>query len=195
MITKKKVLTVLSINDARLNLKDLFPISQYDSSKTVSSIAQAKRLLAAEEFDLVLIVAPIKDEMGIRSSKEISVLFHVPVLLFVKPDIYDMALYQVKDAMVFVLTLPVFKSVAVQTIGVMEKVNHQLQEMDRKIKKERQKLRDEKIINRCKLMLIENYRWSEERAHHYIEKMAMDHSITKVIVSKTLLNKMEQQKG
>jgi len=52
-----------------------------------------------------------------------------------------------------------------------------------------------KMISRCKLMLVQHYHWSEDKAHHYIEKVAMDHSWTRAKVAGMLMEKISQQMG
>lgn len=44
----------------------------------------------------------------------------------------------------------------------------------------RQKLENEKVINRAKLVLMEVLCMTEEQAHKYIEKESMNHGVTKV---------------
>ena len=63
---------------------------------------------------------------------------------------------------------------------------------DNEIRKLRKKIQDQQKINQAKLLLIEQYHYSEEKAHHYIEKVAMDHSITKVEVAMSLIEKVKK---
>ena len=44
-----------------------------------------------------------------------------------------------------------------------------------------------KLINRAKLTLIQYLKMSEDEAHRYIEKQAMDLRITKVEIAKNIL--------
>ena len=37
------------------------------------------------------------------------------------------------------------------------------------------------------MVLIESYHWSEDKAHHYIEQVSMQNSLTKVDVAKQLI--------
>ena len=57
--------------------------------------------------------------------------------------------------------------------------------------KEKEKLKSRiseiKLVDRAKCTLIEYLRMSEEQAHHYIEKQAMDFRLTKVEVAKNIL--------
>ena len=63
--------------------------------------------------------------------------------------------------------------------------------MERQLARTRDKYKELQVVSRCKLLLMENYQWTEEKAHRYIEKTAMDHSTTKVLVARILLDKMQ----
>lgn len=63
--------------------------------------------------------------------------------------------------------------------------------MEAQIRREKQRFQDEKLVSLCKIRLVEHYHWTEEKAHSYIGKAAMDHSTTRVNIARALLSRME----
>lgn len=171
--------------------KDLLPKGQYEAPVLEVSAAKARQRLNLDSFSFVIIAAPLSDEYGIQTANEIASVYHQYVLLLVPREKLDQAEYQCREATVFVCSLPVQTGFVSQALSMLEKASRQNQQLQNELIKVRQKLQDEKTISHCKLKLIENYHWSEEKAHSYLGKAAMDHSTTRVHVARVLLNKME----
>lgn len=187
MNKKKRILFIASGTDTG---KDLFPISRYEIIR-VNSAAIARQKLFSESFDLVFIINPLPDESAIRMACETAAVYKCPVLLVVPSDTFDQATYQCMDQMVFVICSPINKNLASQAISLLEKTSSEIRRLERQIQKEKQKLKDEKMIALCKMKLVEHYHWSEEKAHSFIGKKAMDHSTTRVNIARVLLNKLQ----
>lgn len=156
-----------------------------------SSAARAKQRLQMESFTYVILVTPLCDEFGIQTANQIASVYHQYVLLLVPRDKLDQATYQTRDSTVFTASLPVHLPHIHQALTMLEKFSLQNHTLEEQLAKARQKLQDEKMVTRCKLMLIEHYHWSEEKAHSYLGKAAMDHSTSKANVARVLLNRME----
>lgn len=184
---KRKILFISSNPDLKTQL---FPSARYEAVYEKSAVG-ARQRMSSEKFDLVMVSGPLNDESSTRLAGELSSIHRIPVLLAVNNEIYDQACYQTQEQNVFVLCLPLQKNMALQAISILEKFSDQTRFLERQIQKEQQKLKDEKMISLCKLKLIENYHWSEEKAHSFIGKKAMDHSTTRVNIAKVLLNRLQ----
>ena len=187
-MNKKKVLIVSSATEV---YKDLFSHPEYDRPVIAGSGAEARRRLMNESFSLIVIGSPLPDEALHMCACEISAASEQNVLLFVPAESLDLIQYQCSEHSVFVLSVPVNRQMAGQVISFLDKVTRQNQKMRHELARQKQKMEDEKLIFRCKLRLIEHYHWSEEKAHRYITKTAMDHSTTKVHIARILMSKME----
>lgn len=188
MIHRRK--KILIVGTGSENLRSLFPASKYDSV-TIKSAAQARNRLSDEHFDLIVVSGTLPDESPVRFASECAGVHQAFVILIVPGDIYDQACYQCADLMVFVLSSPIQKNLASQAVSLIEKCEERTRVLERQIQKEKQKLNDEKMIAMCKLKLVENYHWTEEKAHSFIGKKAMDHSTTRVNVARILLNRLQ----
>ncbi|MDD7280924.1 ANTAR domain-containing response regulator [Floccifex sp.] len=186
MINKKKVLIVSSGTKLLPILKELMPSMEYSLS-VVETIQEAKKKLRTIIFDYLLIQCPVKDEFGIKSAQEIVHSFSVGVILLVKNDIFDQVTYRLKDDSIFVVSMPTNRQMLYQTICLMNTFISQKKVLENEIKKLKKKMKDEHVVTQAKLVLIEQYHWSEQKAHHYIEKVAMDNSIPKIEVANKIL--------
>ncbi|MBQ0066356.1 MAG: ANTAR domain-containing protein [Firmicutes bacterium] len=182
-----KVILVSNSSNALPLFKEILKGLNLTNIIQLSSINEAKQKLRQEKYDYVIIQAPASDEFGTRGAKEIAISQNVGVILLVKSSIYDQVLYQVRESGVFVVAMPSTKQVLYQSINFMVIHQEKVKALENEIQKHKKKLQDEKIIMRAKLMLVEQYSWSEERAHKFIEKSAMDQSRTKLQIARELL--------
>ena len=113
------------------------------------------------------------------------------VLMVCKQEIYDQVSYQCKDSGIIVLSYPIKKQLLYETFQILLSVNKRIQLYEKKITKLEQKYLELKMVDHCKLVLISNYHWSEDKAHHYIEKIAMEQNKTKFLVAKELLEEFQ----
>ena len=187
-MNQKKVLIASSAPEA---YKDLFPKPEYAPPVLAGSAAAAKQRLMKESFSMIVVGTPLPDESLHQCACEIAAAYEQNVLLFVPTESLDQIQYQCSEHSVFVLPVPLNRQMAGQVISFLDKVTRQNQRLQHALARQKQKMEDEKMIFRCKLKLIEHYRWTEEKAHSYITKTAMDHSTTKVHIARILMSKME----
>ena len=109
-----------------------------------------------------------------------------------KQEIHDQVLYQCKDSGIILLSYPIKKQVLYETFQMMKSLKTKILMYEKKIHKLEQKYLELKMVDHCKLVLISNYHWSEEKAHHYIEKIAMEQQKTKFLVAKELLEEFSK---
>jgi len=113
------------------------------------------------------------------------------VLLVCNKEIYDQVSYQCKDSGIIVLSYPIKKQLLYEAFQILMSVNRRIRLYEKKISKLEQKYLELKMVDHCKLVLISNYHWSEDKAHHYIEKIAMEQNKTKFLVAKELLEEFQ----
>lgn len=151
------------------------------------SHSDALNKLRNYHFDSVIILYTTNSAGILTFAKNCSVLKNLGVLLICKQDIYDQVLYQCKDSGIIVLSYPIKRQLLYQAFGILQSINQRISKYEKKVASLEQKYLELKMVDHCKLVLISNYHWSEEKAHHYIEKMAMDQGVTKFQVAKELL--------
>lgn len=171
--------------------RELFPVSEYEPPVLVCSAAEGKRLLTTSHFDTIAVIAPLTDEFGVQTASEIAGLQNQYILLIVPTDSLDLAAYQCRELPVFVLSSSAQFSTIQQSIRFLEKAGERMEKLEKALAKEKRRFQEEKEITLCKIRLIESLGWSEEQAHRYIGKTAMDHSVTKFAAARSIMRRLD----
>lgn len=153
----------------------------------VTSVHDAQQQLRLKAFDLCVIQPIANDGFAIRFALQLAMTKEMGILLLVKNEVVDQVLYQVMDQGIFVLGLPCQRQVLYQALCCLEASLVKIRKMSMEVTKLNKRIQDEKLIYRAKLLLIEQYHWTEEKAHHYIEHLAMDSGQKKASVAKMIL--------
>ena len=125
-------------------------------------------------FDLVLIQTPLRDEFGSRLATDICQSSGAGVLLFVKSEVYDDVYAKVMEHGVMVLPVPTSTQMVAQTLRILCAARERLRRMEEKQATVEEKIEEIRAVNRAKWLLIERLGMTENEAHRYIEKQAMD---------------------
>lgn len=157
-----------------------------------NSCSESRRLLLERDFDLCIINSPLLDESGEKLAKDIATNFTSQVLLLVKMDFYDDISAEVEDFGIATVGKPINKNLFWTTLKLLKASYNRVQKMQIENTKLNQRIQDIKIVDRAKCILISNEYLSEEQAHKYIEKTAMDKRVSKREVAEDILKKFNQ---
>ncbi len=157
-----------------------------------SSITEARRKLAEGNIGLVIINTPLQDEFGLESAKDFADGKDIAVLLLVKADLYHQVSYKVRGSGVFVLSRPLKGQLLLEAVGIMDAMRLKIFLLNEQNQKLRKRLDEMGLITRAKCLLIEKRQMTEEEAHRYLEKEAMDNSLTKREVAQNLIRELEE---
>lgn len=186
--TKKySVLVVSSSDKMRDAFKNFLPSTKYSSVMFVTSIASAKRAVLDKFYDFVIINTPLSDDIGLSFAIDVCTKSSSVCLLMVKAELCEKITYQMTPYGVFTLSKPVSVSSMEQALHFMAAARERLVKMDKKTDTIEGKMKEIRIINRAKWLLIENLSMSEAEAHRYIEKEAMDKCISKITIAQEIL--------
>jgi len=168
-------------------------LSSFSCSKiaAVISCSQARQLLLEQDFDLVVINAPLKDESGESLSRHIAAKGISQVLLVVKSEYYDEVSANVEDYGVITVAKPINRHIFWSALKLAKAAGSRIRAVQAENEKLSRKIEDIRIVNRAKCMLITHIDISENEAHRYIEKQAMDMRITRRAVAERILEKYE----
>ncbi|MDR2593077.1 MAG: response regulator [Chitinispirillales bacterium] len=153
--------------------------------------SEARSILSEREFDIVIIYVPLPDESGESLSRYVALKETSQVILVVKSEYFDEMCAVTEDAGVLVVARPVDRTIfrsslrlAKSTLGKLKKLRSENCEL-------KQKIEDIKIIDRAKYILISYLKMSEQEAHRFIEKQAMDMRATRRSVAEGVLRTYE----
>ena len=145
----------------------------------ICALGQARRRLADTEFDIVLINTPLPDDFGMQLAIDICSTSGAGVLLLVKNDHYNDVYAKVVGYGVIALSKPTSRQMVAQNLRILCATRERMRRMQEKQATVEEKIKEIRLVNRAKWLLIECLRMTEAEAHRYIEKQAMDLRISK----------------
>jgi len=154
---------------------------------TLKSCGEARRLLLGQDFDLVVVNGPLLDESGENFSRDIASKGVAQVILVVKTEFFDMVSAVVENDGVLTVAKPVNKSIFWSALTLARSAGKRLKRIQDENSKLKQKIEDIRITDRAKCILISHVNMSEQDAHRYIEKQAMDLRLTKREIAEGIL--------
>ena len=158
---KERTYSILLVSGAEsfnAALSGLLATASFSSITMVDSVSAAARKIAERSFDCVLINAPLVDDPGIRFAIDCSARTSMSVLLLIKSEQHN-------------------------EIAARER----LRRFEKKMIPLEDKVEEMRLVNRAKWLLISELKMTEDDAHHYIEKRAMDLCVSKKEVAKDII--------
>ena len=146
---------------------------------TVAKTAgEGQRRLLEGSYDLVLVNAPLPDEFGTRLAEDACAKTQAAVLLLVKRELHDEIYFKVTEAGVITLPKPTSEAAMTQMLHTLCSVRERLRRTEERQVSVEKKIEELRLINRAKWLLIERLHMTEENAHGYIRRQAMDKRVT-----------------
>lgn len=169
------------------SLTKLLPQAYYEPMLTVNSVAAAKRAMLERTFDFVIVNAPLADDFGTHLAIDCCDNQGTVVLLLVKAEMYEEIHSKVMDFGVFTLSRPTSAAMIEAAFQWMIASRERLRRLEQKTTTLEDKMEEIRIVNRAKWLLIGNLKMTEEDAHHYIEKQAMERGMTRRRVAEGII--------
>ena len=154
---KYRVLVASSGEKIHDYFSSLLPPDEYEIVCHARNAGETRRVLLSQSVDIVIVNTPLSDEFGTELALDLSEGI-MGVMLVVKAELFERVAVSAK-------------------LAKMEKKNRSLIE----------KMTDIRTVNRAKWLLIENLNMTENDAHHYIEKQAMDTRLSRREVAEGII--------
>lgn len=159
--------------------------------ETATSGGQARRLLTENDYDIVVLNAPLPDEFGNELAVYIAEHSGTGVVLLARAEVADEVASRVEDAGVFVVPKPLNRSLLFGAIKLALAARRRLNHLQKKNDQLQQKIDDIRLVDRAKCALIQYRQLTEPQAHKYIEQVAMDERKTRREVAQSILHTFE----
>ena len=182
MVFQERTYSVLIVTASERftdSIMPLLPMTDYWPVQTASSVAEARRWLADTEVDIVLINTPLPDDFGMHLAIDICTGSGAGVLLLVKNDHYNEIYSKVVRYGVITLSKPTNRQMVAQNLRILCATRERIRQMQAKQATVEEKIKEIRLVNRAKWLLIECLNMTEAEAHRYIEKQAMDLRISR----------------
>lgn len=153
----------------------------------VSGAGQARRRLAGDSYAMLIINTPLEDELGAELAIQAAERTEAGVLILVKQGIYAMAADKLEPYGVIVLQKPYTAADAQRASRLLLATSARLQNMKKTTLKLRGQIEELKVIYRAKCVLMQYLGMTEEEAHKYIERTAMESRRSKYRVAMDII--------
>ena len=171
-------------------LASVFDAPTFDPVVNALSAGEARRLLSSEQYDLIAVNSPLPDETGIDFCID-AAQGPSGVMLFVKNDIYEIVSSQCTREGIFVIPKPNTQRNVAQSVTLLCAICERLRKYEKKTRTLREKMDSIRIVNRAKWLLIERVGMTEQDAHGYIEKEAMNRRRTSREIAEEIIRMYE----
>lgn len=168
------IISALSLNNYEVTLSD--------------TILKAKRILVEKDFDIIIVNSPVIDDFGMDFAIDEAIRDTSGVLMFVKPELESEVYYKTYQYGILTLTKPTSEGILLQTLRLLCVTRMKRESIREKTKDMKERLEEIRIVNTAKMLLIEHKHISEDEAHKYIEKRAMNLRKSKVKIASEIID-------
>lgn len=165
-------------------------VGRFDTH-TATNGAQARRMILQTDYKLILINAPLKDELGIDFAITAASSTSAGVVVLVDVNIFDFNAAKAEGYGVFAIPKPISAERARDAVRFALSTANRLSGMKTQYVMLQQKLEEIKVVDRAKCVLMQYLNMTEEQAHKYIERHAMDSRQSRYEVAKGILTGYE----
>lgn len=187
MLRIYSVLLVSAAEKFNSSLLPLFSGSVFDPVTVVDTVAKARRKLDERSYDFVIVNSPLPDEFGRSLSVDTVKNPNAVVLLLVKSEMYEEICFKMIPHGILVGAKPISVRAMQQFLDSMQSIRERLRGVEKKALTLEEKMEEIRLVNRAKWALINACGMTEEDAHRYIQKHAMDECLSKREMAEKLL--------
>ena len=181
------VLAVSAAEKFNALLRSLLPEESYSPVRVVGDVASAQRCLLERSFDIVLINTPLPDDFGTRLALDVSERSGAGVLLLVKAEHFPDLSARLTPYGILTVSKPTSPVLVTQALALLCGTRERLRRMEQKTASFEEKMAEIRLVNRAKCLLIERRAMTEQEAHRYIEKQAMDRCVSRKVIAEQIL--------
>lgn len=181
------VLAVSAAEKFNASLRSLLPEESYSLVRVVGDVASAQRCLLERSFDIVLINTPLPDDFGTRLALDVSERSGAGVLLLVKAEHFPDLSARLTPYGILTVSKPTSPALVTQALALLCGTRERLRRMEQKTASFEEKMAEIRLVNRAKCLLIERRAMTEQEAHRYIEKQAMDRCASRKVIAEQIL--------
>ncbi len=186
------VLVVAAAAKFHMSLREMLPEDRYDPVCAAGSVSEARRALLERPFDIVVISTPLPDEFGTKLAMHVVDSSSAGVLLLVGAEHYPDISVHLSPYGILTLQKPTTPQLILQSLQLLCGTRERLRKMEQKTASIEEKMAEIRLVNRAKWLLIDREGMTEQDAHRFIEKQAMDRCVTRRTVADQIIARYQQ---
>ena len=160
---------------------------KFSRISTMQSASQARQELISGEYDLIVIDAPLPDELGDDLALHAAELTSAGIILIVENEILSDVNANVEDMGIFVMPKPASPEFFYQAVKLLTAARNRISLLEDENKKLQEKISEIRLVDRAKLVLIQRLEMTERQAHRYIDKQSMDMRQSRAATAQNIL--------
>lgn len=157
---------------------------------TADSASKIRRMVAEKDIDVIIINTPLADDFGTLLAMDMADK-NLGVILLVKGDMVNQTAYKMEKYGAVTLGKPVVRVELIQSLAVIKALLQKVRRIEKQRQSLESKMKEIRLVNRAKWLLIKQLAMTEEEAHRYIEKTAMDTGEKKSAVAENIISTYE----
>ncbi|MBQ2643275.1 MAG: ANTAR domain-containing protein [Eubacterium sp.] len=192
MSLKEKTYSVLVVSVSKNFITDMHTLlssSKYEAVKYTGSVSSAKRANLEKAYDIVIIDTPLPDDTGDELAVDLSTNENSIVMMLVHYDLYEEVHENYSKYGIFVASKPTSVEILSQSLNWLKSARERTRSYEKRTLSIEDKMQEIRLVNLAKLKLITDKGMSEDEAHKYISKQAMDKCVNKGAIAQEILNK------
>lgn len=151
---------------------------------TTSDFNEARRLATERSFNII--IADSGDGYDTDFAINLADSYST-ILLLVPNEHFDEISYRVEGYGILTITKPFEPFYLYNMMKIAIAIQYKVQVLSSQTTKLKVKMEEIKQVNRAKMLLMQNMNMSEQEAHRYIEKEAMDRGMKKTAISEEII--------
>ncbi len=151
----------------------------------------ARRCVLERYYDIVVINVPLPDEQGIDLALDIAAKSNASVLVAVPAEEYEDVMDRVTDDGILALSKPMPRGRIGKALRLLVAIRNKMHALEQEAAQVREKMEEMRIINKAKFLLMEQQKYTEEEAHRFIGKQAMNHGVSRKRIAQRILDDLE----
>lgn len=183
------VLIVSASNETDASLSSFFSLPRFAPVTVVPGVSAAKRALSQRAYDLVIVNSPLPEGGAVAFTLDTVRLQRAVVLFLSRSGQYDGEYDALISNGVFALRKPVPRAVMEIASGWMVSARELMRISGDQAQTLEEKMKEIRVVNRAKWLLIAKENMTEPEAHRYIEKSAMDRCVSKLAVAESVIRR------
>lgn len=154
----------------------------------ISDFNEARRISSERNFNIILV--DFCDGEGVDFATDISDCLGT-ILLLVPPQHFDQISYKVETFGILTMPNQFDQFHFYNAIKIAIAVHYKVQVLSSKATKLKEKMEEIRIVNRAKMLLMQNLKLTEPEAHRYLEKNAMDRGLKRKSLAEEIIRTYE----
>lgn len=154
------------------------------------SAAASRQCIMERYYNIIVIDSPLPDESGLELALDTVEQCSASLLMVVPAEIYEDILDRVTDYGVLVIHKPGPRGRIGKAVRFLAATHKKIRRLEKKILTMEEKMEEIRIVSKAKVLLVEKRQMTEDEAHRYIGKMAMDQGVSRKRIAEKILDEL-----